>query len=103
MDDPVFGTYVRVLRRLGISKSDGELGICTSCMPKYARMTQEHQKKTVLYGVLALVFAVLYLVLVRNVLVSLAIAALVFSFSLFSYCPPLEKDGATAGHESHHL
>lgn len=96
MKDPVFGTYVRVLRRLGTSKSKDELGICSSCMPKYAKMMQDHQKKIAFYGVLAIVFGVLYLALVRNVLVSLVIAVLVFSFSLFSYCPPLKKDSAPA-------
>ena len=91
MDDIVFGTYVKAMRRFGLSKSKGGLGICSSCMENYKKIAQNFQGKLMTYGFLAILFSVVYFYLTNNVLVSVLVALILFSFSLFSYCPPLKR------------
>jgi hypothetical protein len=93
MDDAVFGPYVRLLRKFGLSKHKDSLGVCKECMPKYTRMSQEYQKKIITYGILGAAFGIINFWLTKNILVSLIIAAFVFSLSLICYCPPLKKTG----------
>ena len=91
MQDFVFGNYVRLVRKLGISKHKGELGICNSCMERYKKYREQHQKRIVLYGTLAVVLGVVYLYLTLNLLVTLAIVLMFLGLSSFSYCPPLKN------------
>jgi len=90
LEDVVFGNYVKLMRRFGLSKHTGDIGICGSCMEKYERYRKLHQKRMILYGSLAVVFGVGYLCLTYNILITLFIVLLFLGLSLFSYCPPLQ-------------
>jgi len=91
MNDPLFGTYAGLLRKAGISKHKGALGVCAGCMQAYAKLYRVYQAKSALYLVFAIVVTILYFALTGNVIISLLIGLFLFSLSLFSYCPPLKK------------
>ena len=90
MDDIVFGNYVRLMRKIGISSHHVRLGICTACMPGYLKMQSTHQKNMMQYFILGVVFAAIYLVLTGSILSALIIAVSLSALSIFSYCPPLK-------------
>ena len=92
MDDLFFGTYVKVMRRSGLSKHKEKLGICSSCMPRYRKMEQEFRKKQIIFGILGLVFAILYFSFTGNLLLSVLLALFIAALSLLSYCPPLKSE-----------
>lgn len=89
--DFVFGLYVSIMRKAGAAKHSGQLGICGRCMPGYLEMQSAYQKKKLVLGALALVFAVLYFYFSNNLAAALIAAIFIFSLSFFSYCPPLKK------------
>lgn len=89
MSDPIFGNYVRLMRRLKISSYKGPLGICEKCMPEYKKMQLAFQKKLITYTIAAIVLSVIYFRFTGNVLASMIIAVFIISLSLISYCPPL--------------
>ncbi|MFH1393819.1 MAG: hypothetical protein ABII71_05705 [Candidatus Micrarchaeota archaeon] len=90
MDDVVFGNYVLLMRRLGLSGHHGPLGVCLDCMPEYLKMQSGHRKKLMQYFILGVIFALIYLALTWNLAMALAIAVFVSALSIFSYCPPLK-------------
>jgi len=93
MEDPVFGTYARIMRRSSLAKTTGEaeLGICKKCMPAYRKMEAEYRKKLVMNAMAAVLLGGAYLLLTSNIAISVLIAAVVISLSLLSYCPPLVR------------
>lgn len=95
LSDPIFGSYVRLLRMSGISHHNEQLGICGDCYGKYQEMQKRYHQKQMAYLVLAVVFGALYLYLTQNPALSLLIALFMFSLSLFNYVPPLEWQGGS--------
>ncbi len=91
MDDTLFGNYIRLMRKLGISHHKGQLGVCSSCMPSYVAMQKKYSEKQILYILLAIVFGALYLYFTQNPALALLIALLVFSLSFFHYVPPMKR------------
>jgi len=91
MDDPLFSSYVRIMRKLGKSRHSGALGICPGCMPAYTKMESGFRKNVILYGALGLIFAIAYSIFTGAILLSLLIGLFFFSLALFSYCPPLKR------------
>jgi hypothetical protein len=91
MNNPFFAIYIYILRSLGISKHTEKLGICSDCMEKYLLMQNEYKKKQITYGVFGIIIAAAYFSLTSNIFSSMLIAAILFSFSLFSYCPALAE------------
>ena len=94
MEDPVFGRYVSLMRRLKLAKHKGNLGICKGCMKRYLMMRKTHNSKIVLYTVAAIIFASLYFYFTGNLFISIIMALFVISMSVFSYCPPLEGEAS---------
>ena len=90
MEDLVFGSYVRLMRRLKLAKHSGDLGICKACMKKYLQMKKTHNSKIVLYSVAAVIFASLYFYFTGNIIFSIIMGLFILSWSSFSYCPPLK-------------
>jgi len=88
----VFGSYIKAMRFLKFSKHIGEPGVCKGCMNKYKSMLSEYRKKQVIYGLLAVFFAAVYMWATGNIVLSLVIAVFVFSLSFFSYVPPLKAE-----------
>ncbi|MBU1166626.1 hypothetical protein KKF81_06740 [Candidatus Micrarchaeota archaeon] len=91
MNDLVFGNYVRIMRKAGISKHNDNLGVCPDCKTTYDKMNKEYQKKKMIYLTIGLGAGLLYLYFTSNILASLIIFLFVFGLSVFSYCPPLKK------------
>ncbi|MBN1169846.1 hypothetical protein JXA56_02385 [Candidatus Micrarchaeota archaeon] len=89
MEDPVFGAYVRLMRKLKLSKHSGDLGICKNCMKMYLLMKRTHNSKIVLYSVAAAISAIVYFYFTGNIFFSIIIGIFIVSWSVFSYCPPL--------------
>jgi hypothetical protein len=92
MEDVFFGNYVKFMRAIGFSKHTEKLGICKKDMSDYKKMRLAHQNKIVFYGLLAVIFGILYLYFSNSILFSVLVALFVFGLSLFSYCPPLKKN-----------
>ncbi len=91
MEDPLFGSYVKLMRRLKLSRHSGSIGVCEACMPAYRKMQAAYLQKITLYGVLGLGFAAAYFYLTGSIMPSLIIGLFVFSLSLLHYCPPLKE------------
>lgn len=91
LDDLLFGNYVRTIRKLGLSRHTGKLGVCAACMKNYNRMLAEYRKKQVLFLVAGLLLAALYFTFTQNIIASLIVLLFVAALSLVSYCPPLKE------------
>lgn len=99
MDDPLFGSYVRVVRRLGLSRHTEDPGICGACMPKYLSIKAAYARKKLFYGALAVAFLFAYAYLTGNLLMALLLSLFICSLSLVSYCPPLKEEPQTETRE----
>lgn len=91
MDDLLFGSYVKLMRSLRLSKHTNPLGVCAECMPAYMEMQARYQQKIMFYGMLGFVFAAAYFYFTNNFIASLVIGAFVFSMAILNYCPPLKE------------
>jgi Mn2+/Fe2+ NRAMP family transporter len=89
-EHPVFRLYILISKRLGLSKYDGNVGVCEGCMEKYLKMRETYRKRTVTYFIAAIVLGVLYMYFTENILISLLIVVVVMAITLLSYVPPLK-------------
>jgi hypothetical protein len=91
MNDPIFGSYVKFMRRIGLSDKKENLGICNDCMPQYLQMEKEFKTKLINHSVIGIIIFGLFAYFTENIIIGALTGLFVIGLSLFSYCPPLKN------------